>query len=124
MEAALQTIFDEENAPSAYQLYKLALKAGHAYTKKQVDDFVKRQAAAQVLRAKKAPGRVVGKFVATRAREKFQLDLLDRSTKPSELDGKLQTYVIAVVDVFTRMGYLEPVVETKRRSPYSRPTSA
>ena len=33
MEAALQTIYDEENAPTAYQLYKLAQKVGHAYTK-------------------------------------------------------------------------------------------
>ena len=37
MEATLQRIYDEENAPSAYQLYKLARKAGHAYTKEKVD---------------------------------------------------------------------------------------
>ena len=66
MEAALQVIYNEENAPSAYQLYKLARKAGHTFTKQKVDAFVKRQAAAQVLTAKKAPGRVVGKFQATR----------------------------------------------------------
>ena len=40
MEATLQRISDEENAPSAYQLYKLARQAGHAYTKAQVDEFV------------------------------------------------------------------------------------
>ena len=55
MEPALQTIYEEKNAPSAYQLYMLARKAGHAITKKQVDEFVKRQAATQVLTAKKAP---------------------------------------------------------------------
>ena len=62
METVLQRIYDEEKAPSAYQLYKLARKEGHAYTKQQVDDFVKRQAAAQILTAKKAPGSVIGKF--------------------------------------------------------------
>ena len=71
MEAALQTIYDEENAPSAYQLYKLARKAGHSFTKAKFDEFVKRQAATQILTSKKAPGRVVGKFVAARAREIF-----------------------------------------------------
>ena len=73
-----------------------------------MDAFVKRQASAQVLTARKAPGRVVGKFQTTRDLEKWRLDLLDRSTKPSELEGKLQTHVLAVVDVFTRRGYLEP----------------
>ena len=70
MEAVLQRIYDEENAPSAYQLYKLARKAGHAYTKAQVDRFVKNQAAAQILTARKAPGRVTGKFQSTRQGEK------------------------------------------------------
>ncbi len=53
---------------------------------------------------------MVGKFQATRQNEKWQLNLLDRSTKPSELDGKPQTYVLATVDVFTRRGYLGPLV--------------
>ena len=57
MEAALQTIYDEENAPTAYQLYKLAQKAGRACTKEQVDEFVNGQAAAQVFTAKRKPGR-------------------------------------------------------------------
>ena len=111
MEATLQRIYDEENAPSAYQLYKLARKEGHAYTKEKVDEFVKKQAAAQVLTARKAPNRVTGKFQATAANEKWQMDLLDRSTKPSQLDGVAQTHVLAVVDVFTRRGYLEPLVD-------------
>ncbi len=89
----------------------LARKAGHAYTKEKVDEFVKRQAAAQILTARKAPNRVTGKFQATRQGEKFQIDLLDRSTKPSQLDGVAQTHVLAVVDVFTRRGYLEPLVD-------------
>ena len=114
MEATLQRIYDEENAPSAYQLYKLARKAGHAYTKEKVDEFVKKQAAAQILTARKAPNRVTGKFQSTRANEKWQLDLLDRSTKPSQLDGVAQTHVLAVVDVFTRRGYLEPLVDKKK----------
>ena len=41
MEATLQRIYDEENAPSAYQLYKLARKEGHSFTKEKVDEFVK-----------------------------------------------------------------------------------
>ena len=89
----------------------MARKAGHAYTKVQVDAFVKRQATAQILTARREPARVVGKFQATRMNEKWQLDLLDRSTKPSVLDGKPQTHVLCVVDVFTRMGYLEPLVD-------------
>ena len=71
MEATLQRIYDEENAPSAYQLYKLARKEGHAYTKEKVDEFVKKQAAAQVLTARKAPNRIKAKFQATRQAEKF-----------------------------------------------------
>ena len=114
MEATLQAIYDEENAPSTYQLYKLARKAGHAYTKEKVDEFVKRQAAAQILTARKAPRRVICKFQATRANEKWQLDLLDRSTKPSILNGKPQTHVLCVVDVFTRRGYLEPLKDKKK----------
>ena len=88
--ATLQTIYDEENQPSAYALYKLAQKAGHASTRKKVDEFVKRQAATQILTAKKAPSRVVGKFQATRRNEKWQMDVLDRSTMPSELDADLR----------------------------------
>ena len=71
MEATLQAIYDEENAPSAYALYKLAQKAGHTFTRKKVDEFVKRQAATQILTAKKAPSRVVGKHQATRQNEKM-----------------------------------------------------
>ena len=63
MEATLQRISDEENA------YKPARKAGHAYTKAQVDEFVKKQAAAEILTTRKAPGRVVGKFQVTWANE-------------------------------------------------------
>ena len=114
MEAVLQAIYDEEDAPSAYQLYKLARKAGHAYTQEKVDEFVKKQAAAQILTARKAPNRVTGKFQSARANEKWTLDLLDRSTKPSQLDGVAQTHVLAVVDVFTRRGYLEPLVDKKK----------
>ena len=44
------------------------------------------------------------------------MNLLDRSTKPSELDGKRQTYVLAIVDVFTRRGYLEPLVNKKKKT--------
>ena len=66
MEATLQAIYDEENAPSAYALFKLARKAGHAYTKVQVDAFVKRQATAQILTARREPARVVAKFQSTR----------------------------------------------------------
>ena len=113
MEAVLQRIYDEENASSAYQLYKLARKAGRAYTKEKVDEFVKNQAAAQVLTARKAPNRVTGKFQATRMNEKWSLDLLDRSTKPSQLDGVAQTHVLAVVDVFTRRPWW-----TRRKTQY------
>ena len=60
MEATLQAMYDEENAPSASQLYRLARKAGHAYTKEKVDAFVKKQATAQILTAKKAPSRSGG----------------------------------------------------------------
>ena len=67
MEAVLQRIYDEENAPCAYQLYKLARKAGRTYTKEKVDEFVKKQAAAQILTARKAPGRVIAKFQAIAA---------------------------------------------------------
>ena len=44
------------------------------------------------------------------------MDLLERSTNPSELDGKRQTYVLAIVDVFTRRGYLEPMVDKKKKT--------
>ena len=71
MEAILKEIYDEENQPSAYALYKLAQKAGHAFTRKNVDEFVKRQAATQILTAKKAPSHVVEKFQATRRNEKW-----------------------------------------------------
>ena len=66
---------------------------------------MKRQAAVQALTDWREPGHVVGKFRATRQNETWQLDLLDRSTKPSELDGSRQTNVLVVVDVFTRMGF-------------------
>ena len=79
-----------------------------------MDEFVKRQAAAQILTARKAPGRVFGKFQAARANEKWQLDLLDRSTKPSQLEGRPQTHVLCVVDVFTRRGYLETLEDKKK----------
>ena len=88
MEATRQAVYDEENAPSANQFYRLARKAGHAYTKEKVDEFVKRQVPTQILTAKKAPRRVAGKFQATRQKEKWHMDRLDRSTKPSELGGK------------------------------------
>ena len=89
---------------------------GHAYTKAQVDEFAKRQAAAQVLTARRDPGRVVGKFRATRQNEEWQMDLLDRSTKPSELDGSGRlTYVCVCVDVYTRIGYLEPMLDKNLR---------
>ena len=35
MEAVLQRIYDAENAPCAYRLYKLARKEGHAFTERK-----------------------------------------------------------------------------------------
>lgn len=104
-EAEIQQIWEDNDFPSQVELYKLVTRKGLKTTNDKIKNFLKTKLSNQVLRAQLEPYRIFGKFASTRASEKIYADLIDFSSRP---DGEYK-YILAVVDSFTKQGFLEPM---------------
>ncbi len=94
----------------ADKLYNKAVKSGLAVTRKQVQEFVKSQASAQVFQPR---ARSDGKVVATGPLKSWQVDVMDFK-QFSEKANKGFKYVLVAVDVFDRTMKAAPM---KTKSP-------
>ena len=74
----LQTVWEENSYPSAAQLYRLQGRKGLTFSRKQIDEWIADKASVQVLKPRREPNLVRGRFAATRPYEKMSMDLMDR----------------------------------------------
>ena len=100
--AQLQQLYDENAAPGADAFRRLAAKKGLKVTDAEARAFVANQSRGQVLQGRLKSD---GKVTASRQNEIFQVDLIDYSKKSAEGSR----YILAVVDVFSRKLWVEPL---------------
>jgi hypothetical protein len=85
--------------PGADKLYIAARKRNIPVTRNQIKQYVAALGEKQIFRPlPRSSGVTAAEDIATR----FQADLIDYRTKPSEANGVTYRYVLVLVDVFTR----------------------
>ena len=98
LEAQLREVWIETGRAGVEKVYDKAVKKGLAVTRKQVQEFVKGQASAQVFQPRaKSDGRVV----ATRAMMTWQIDVMDMKQFDAKANKGFK-FVLVAVDVFDR----------------------
>ena len=100
--AELQKIYDDNAAPGVAAFRRLVVKQGVKLTEAEAKAFVASQSQAQVFQGRLKSD---GKVTASRPNEIFQVDLIDYSKK----SAKGSSYILAVVDVFSRKLWVEPL---------------
>ena len=103
----LDELYSENNFPAKAKLLKLAKETRPEVTAKDVNDFLDAELAYQLLKETKDLASNSGHIVAYRINEIWQMDIYDVSRY--EKSNKGFKYMFAVVDVFTRFGYIIPM---------------
>ena len=106
----LKQLWIDTGRSGAEKLYDKAVKSGLAITRKQVQEFVKAQATAQVFQPRT---RSDGKVVATGPLKTWQVDVMDLK-QFAEKANKGFKFVLVAVDVFDRTMKAAPM---KTKSP-------
>ena len=91
--------------PSAYKLYKIMRKAGREVTLSDVDEFVRSQSTHQL--HTKTRHNIQGHILAFSKNSLWFADLLDLQN--FSRGNKGYRYILLCIDVFTRMGYAQPL---------------
>ena len=105
MDAQLREVWIETGRAGAERVYNKAVKKGLAVSRKQVSDFVKAQASAQVFQPRaKSDGRVT----ATRAMMTWQIDLIEMKQFDARANEGFK-FVLVAVDVFDRTMKAAPI---------------
>ena len=107
MDAIIERIYEESNFPGLATLTKLVQQKNPSITKAYIKKWHATQLDVQLLheQQKKQPS---GHVVAWGKNERWNIDIYDLSKYASE-NGKMR-YIFAVVDVFTRKAYAEPMM--------------
>ena len=95
----IKQVWIDTGRGGAEKVYAKAVKSGLAVTRKQVQEFVKSQASAQVFQPR---ARSDGKVVATRAGMTWQVDVMDMKQFEAKAN-KGYKFVLCAVDVFSRV---------------------
>ena len=115
METLIAGVYDELNAPGADRLRRVLESRGHAVSKKDVADFVRRQSERQV----QAPRyKFDGKIAAHDLHDRWFADLVDFTAAPSDGGKKVglhptdegEKYILVVQDVFSRKLWTEALI--------------
>ena len=103
----LNELYSENNYPAKAKLLKLAKETRPETTAKDVNNFLDAELAYQLLKETKNLKTNGGHLTAYRINEIWQIDIYDVSRY--EKSNKGFKYMFAVVDVFTRFGYIIPL---------------
>ena len=96
--AQLEPLWIRTGRAGAEKLYNKAIREGLAVTRKEVQDFLKPQATAQVFKPRAVSD---GKVVATDRLKNWQVDIIDFKQYPAK-DNRGYKYILAATDVFDR----------------------
>ena len=103
----LNELYEEHNYPAKAKLLTLARETRPETTTKDVSNFLDGEIAYQLLKETKNLASNGGHIVAYRINEIWEIDIYDVSRYDKSNKGF--KYMFAVVDVFTRFGYIIPL---------------
>ena len=106
MNKIINDIYTKNNFPSNERLFKLVNKDNNDITRNDIKDFLEKQKEHQILKVQHNI-KPLGKLVAFEKNEIWQIDIFILS-KYSK-DNKGYSYIFAVVDIFTRKAFIEPL---------------
>jgi len=95
----IKQVWIDTGRGGAEKVYAKAVRSGLAVSRKQVQEFVKSQASAQVFQPRARSG---GKVVATRAGMTWQVDVMDMKQFDVKANKGFK-FVLCAVDVFSRV---------------------
>lgn len=102
----IETIYEDNNFPGAEKLYKLVVKEHPDITRSDIVKFLKQQKEEQLLKIKKKPSQL-GHITASKVNEIWQVDYF--IMRKFQEFNKGYSYILAVVDVFSRKAYAIPL---------------
>jgi hypothetical protein len=108
-DAQLQELAQRLGVPGGQKLYTAARKRGLAVTKKQVQEFVRKQGQKQIFRPLQA---AAGKTASESEQMRAQMDLIDLSSSPS----RGFSFVLVALNVWNRMGFAIPIEDKRPES--------
>ena len=108
-DAELEELAQKLGVPGGQKLYTAARKRGLAVTKKQVQEFVRKQGQKQIFRPLPP---AAGKTASESEQMRAQMDLIDLSTSPS----RGSSFILVVLNVWNRMGFAIPVEDKRAKS--------
>ena len=105
--AQIALLYEKYNFPSADKLYRIIKENNLTIPKKEIKEYLNTQEETQLLTVPQERKSDLGHITASYKNEFWQMDLFDlskyyKSNKPFK-------YILAVVDVFTRYSYCQPV---------------
>ena len=106
IEKIINDIYIKFNFPSLERLYKLVQKDNNEITRNDIKSFLDKQKEYQILKVQhniKPNGRLVA-FIKN---EIWQMDIF--VLQNYEKQNKGYSYILAVVDIFTRKAFVEPI---------------
>ena len=105
--AHIAVLYEKYNFPSADKLYKLIKENNLDIPKKEIKEYISNQEENQLLTVPHERKADLGHITASYKNEFWQMDLFDLSKYYKA--NKPYKYILAVVDVFTRYAYCQPV---------------
>jgi len=105
--AHIAVLYEKYNFPSADKLYKIIKENNLNIPKSEVKDYLSNQEETQLLTVPQERKADLGHITASFKNEFWQMDLFDLSKYYKS--NKPYKYILAVVDVFTRYAYCQPV---------------
>ena len=105
--AHIAVLYEKYNFPSVDKLYKLIKENNLDIPKKEIKEYISNQEENQLLTVPHERKADLGHITASYKNEFWQMDLFDLSKYYKA--NKPYKYILAVVDVFTRYAYCQPV---------------
>jgi len=105
--AHIAVLFEKYNFPSADKLHKIIKENNLEIPRKEIKEFLSNQEETQLLAVPQERKADLGHITASYRNEFWQMDLYDLSKYYKS--NKPYKYILAVVDVFTRYAYCQPV---------------
>jgi hypothetical protein len=105
--ATIAVLYEKHNFPSADKLYKIIKENNFNIPKSEIKEYLNNQEENQLLTVPSQRKSDLGHITASYKNEFWQMDLFDLSKYYKS--NKPYKYILAVVDVFTRYAYCQPV---------------
>ena len=105
----LETLYKDLNAPSATAFRRALARKGIPSRLKDIQEFVSSKSERQILAP---PPKYEGKIVSHDIDHRWMADLISFTSRPATKSGVVYTYVLVVIDVFSRQVWTKALQTT------------